>query len=144
MRYLRTLSPTEISTLEYGYQYGKKHYFRIKCKSLLMSHEGKTIKEIVLFAEKTPRTILNWFNAFEQSGMGDLVIQAGRGVKAVLDSLTEEQIKLVKNELSQNYQSLKTVCANLSEQLGFSVTKNMLKRYIKKNWATLGDEFVKA
>lgn len=144
MRYIRNLTEEEIASLTYGYQNGKKHYFRVKCKSLLMSHEGKTIAEIVLFSKKTPRTIRNWFNSFEKFGLENLVIRSGRGIKAALDSLTEEQIKFVKAELGQSYQNLKKVCTKLSKEFGFQVTKNMLKRYLKKNSAILGDEFVKA
>lgn len=133
MRYIKPLSPSEIQALEYGYRNGKKHYFQIKCKSILLSHEGKTINEIAEFAEKTPRTIRNWFNEFEKEGIEELVIKPGRGIKAVLDNLKAPEIEIIKTEVRKNYQSLNTVCAILSEKFGFEVTKWMLKRFLKKN-----------
>lgn len=130
----------EISSLEYGYEHGKKHYFRVKCKSLLMSNEGKVISEIAAFAKKTPRTIRNWFNDFENQGTEKLVIRKGRGIDAPLDALNEEQIKLVKQEIRNNYQNIKAVCTNLGEKFGFKISKWMLKRFIKKNSTILGVE----
>ena len=143
MRYIRTLSADEISGLEYGYKNGKKHYFRVKCKSLLLSNEGKTIFEIAAFAGKTQRTVRNWFNDFEQYGIEKLILKPGRGVKAILDSLTAEQIDIVKKEIRKNYQNLKAVCTILSQKLGFKVTIWMLKRFIKKNTIIHGEGFVK-
>ena len=144
MRYIRRLSTGEISSLEDGYRNGKKHYFRIKCKSILLSHEGKTINEIAAFAEKTPRTIRNWFNVpiaigIEKNGIKEFVVKPGRGIKAVLDNLKSKDIKFIKTEVEKNYQSLNTVCAVLSKEFGFEVTKWMLKRFLKKNSITHGE-----
>lgn len=138
MRYIRALSSKERESLEYGYQYGTKHYFRIKCKSILLSDNGKTITEISDFSGKTPRTIRNWFDSFEENGIEKLVIKEGRGIKAPLDNLTENQIIFVKKEIKKNYQNLNSVCAILSSKFNFEVTKWMLKRFIKKNLITVG------
>jgi transposase len=137
-RFIRPLTPDEISTLDYGYENGAKHYFRVKCKSILMSNEGKTIFEIAAFAKKTTRTIRNWFDSFEAHGPEKLVISKGRGIKAPLDALTGDQVKLVKKEIKKNYQNLKAVCTILGQKLGFEVTKWMLVRFIKKNSGTAG------
>lgn len=141
-RYIKTLTVEEVSSLEYGYKNGRKHYFRVKCKSILMSNEGKKISQIVVFSKKTPRTIRNWFNDFEKNGIGKLAIGSGRGIKAPLDALNEEQIKELKTEISKNYQNLKGVCTILSEKFGFNITKWMLIRFIKKNLTILGTESV--
>jgi len=132
MRYINGLSSEEIKGLEYGYKYGTKHYFRVKCKSILLSNEGKTIGEITEFAGKTPRTIRNWFNSFEEGGIEKMIIKEGRGIKAPLDLLKEDQIIIVKKEIKKNYQNLNSVSAILSKKFGFQVTKWMLKRFIKK------------
>lgn len=141
-RYIKPLSTEEIASLEYGYQNGKQHYFRLKCKCILLSHEGKKISEIADFSKKTARTIRNWFNDYENHGIEKFVIGKGRGVKAPLDSLTEEQIKVVKEEIRKNYQNIKAVCTNLSHKFGITISKWMLIRFIKKNSTILGVEFV--
>lgn len=114
-----------------GYREGKKHHFRVKCKSILLSNEGKTMSEVAAFAEKTTRTVRSWFNSFEKEGIEAFSIKPGRGFKAVLDHLTDAEIKIVEHEVEQNYQSLHTVAANLSNKFGFKITKRMLKRFLK-------------
>lgn len=143
MRYIRELTAAEKQALEYGYKNGKKHYFRIKCKSLLLSNEGSRINELSLFAKKTQRTIRNWFDEFEKSGIGKLEIKPGRGIKAALDSLDDEQILAVKEVLKTRYQKLDTAGAVLSKKFGFKVTKHMLCRFIKKNCPTHGGDLGK-
>ena len=144
MKRIRTLTEEEISALEYGYKYGKKHYFRIKCKSLLMSNDGNPVSEIAEFARKTTRSIRNWINDYEYKGLNTLTITPGRGMKAVLDSLSDEQIQLIKDEIKDDPQNITSVGAKLSKKLGFKVTKWMLKRFVKKNSITLGEESEKA
>ena len=141
-RYIKTLTIEEITSLEYGYENGKKHYFRLKCKCILLSNEGKKITEIAKFANKTVRTIRNWFNDYEKYGIEKLVIDKGRGIKASLDSLTEEEIEVVKEEIRKNYQNIKAVCTILSSKFGFKISKWMLIRFIKKNSIILGIESV--
>lgn len=141
-RYIKSLTAEEKYSLEYGYKNGKKHYFRIKCKSILMSNEGDHISQIAAFAKKTPRTIRNWFNDFEKNGIVKLVIGKGRGIKAPLDALNEDQIKEIKTEIGKNYQNIKSVCTILSGKFGFKITKWMLIRFIKKNSIILGTESV--
>ena len=129
MRFIRPLTPEEIQSLYHGYINGKKHYFRLKCKSLLMSHEGKTISEIAAFAKKTPRTIRNWLNNFEKHGVAKLIIHNGRGIKAPLDTLTKEQIKLVKKEIEKNYQNLKAVCVILRSRRRITFRFDFIRIY---------------
>lgn len=143
MRNIKELTADEIFGLEYGYINGKQHYFRVKCKGILMSNEGKTVSQIAEYAQKTPRTIRNWFDDFEQHGIERLIIQSGRGIKANLDALSCEQIKLVKAEIRKNYQNLKAVSSILTDKLGFKITIWMLMRFIKKNSIIAGEEFVK-
>ena len=132
-RYIKSLTEEEIRTLEYGYKNGDKHYFRLKCQCILLSHEGKKIGELADFANKTPRTIRNWFDSYEKDGIEKLVIEDGRGIKAVLDSLTDEDVEVIKEEIKKNYQNLKAVCAHLSKRFGFEISKWMLIRFLKKN-----------
>ena len=57
----------------------------------------------------------------------------------MLDNLKSKDIKFIKTEVEKNYQSLNTVCAVLSKEFGFEVTKWMLKRFLKKNSITHGE-----
>ena len=132
MKHIRILIASEISGLENGYKNGKQHHYRIKCKSLLMSNAGKSVREIAEFAGKSTRSIRNWINDYESEGLPSLSMSPGRGMKAVLDSISEEQIELVKEQIKNNPQNMVQVSAQLSKMLGFQVTKWMLKRFVKK------------
>lgn len=72
-----------------------------------------------------------------------MVIKEGRGIKAPLDSLKENQIAFIKKEIKKNYQNLNSVCTILSKEFGFEITKWMLIRFIKKNSITVGTELEK-
>ena len=139
MRYISPLTDEERAALEEGWRNGKKHHFRNRCHSILLSAESYTVPEIAKFMKTRSRTIYTWFNNWEESGLSGLGIQPGRGVKAKLDRLNTNQVSQVKEEIRSNPQSLLQVCEELSQLLGFMVTKHMLKRFIKKNSVTVGD-----
>ncbi len=120
-------------TLEEGHQNGKKHHFRIRCQCILLSADGYSVPEIAKLLKVRTRTIYTWFDRWDQMGIVGLMISPGRGIKAKLDNLDGQQREQIKDALRLNPQSLKQVCEELSEILGFEITKNMLKRFIKKN-----------
>ena len=85
------------------------------------------------------RTIYTWFNRWESHGIAGLMLRKGRGVKAKLDQLSPEECNQIKEAIKSDPQSLKRVSQNLSDSLGFKISKCMLKRVVKKNSNTLGD-----
>ena len=62
-------------------------------------------------------------------------------MKSKLDDLSEEQQKTLKDLLKKEAQNLKKICAILSVEFGFNITKWMLTRYIKKNGIIPREEF---
>ena len=132
MRKIEYLEVEEKITLEEGFRNSIKAHFRRKCHSILLSNEGYTVSEIAKLYNVRTRTIYTWFNSWETSGISGLISRLGRGLKAKLDTLTKEELEEVKLIIKETPQSLKKVCKNLSEVLGFKVTKHMLKRLLKK------------
>ena len=133
MRYIRELSDDEKITLEEGYRNHKKPHFRNRCKSLLMSSEGYSTNEIARFFKVRTRTIYEWFNRWEKMGLAGLMISPGRGLSAPLDECDGEDIKMIKEAIGENPQTLRDVCKDVSEKLGFEISKKMLRRFIKKS-----------
>ena len=122
----------EKQTLEEGQKHGKKKYFRDRCQCIQLSSEGFSVKELSRIYKTRTRTIYTWIHNYAEQGFLGLKIQPGRGIKAILVDLAEEQIAIIKHEISQNPQSLREVAHVLSEKFGFTITKAMLKKYLKK------------
>jgi len=139
MRKIEGVTKEEHENLEWGYKNHPKAHFRKKCHSILLSIEGYTVAEIAALYKVRTRTVYTWFNRWELYGILGMQLFKGRGVKAILDSLSKTRIDEVKAAVKSDAQSLKKVCENLSETLGFKVTKHMLKRLLKKNLTTHGD-----
>ncbi len=144
MRKIETLTEEEKKTLEQGYRNHSKPHFRNRCQSILLSFDGYVVSEIAKLHKVRTRTIYTWFNDWENHGIMGLMTVKGQGIKAKLDSLTKQQIIQVKQTIKEDPQSLKNVCGTLSDLLGFTVTKHMLKRLLKKNSNTLGADLESA
>lgn len=144
MRKIENITEEEKSTLKEGFRNSTKAHFRGRCHSILLSNEGYKVSEIALLYKVRTRTIYTWFDRWELSGVTGLILVKGRGVKAKLDGLSKEDLEKVELAVKENPQSLKIVCENLSESLGFKVTKQMLKRTLKKNLNTHGGDLENA
>ena len=132
------MTQEEKQTLEEGYRNSSKAHFRNRCHSVLLSYEGYKVKEIARIYKVRTRSIYTWFNDWEAHGISGLIMGKGRGVKAKLDQLCEQQVQTLKEAVGDNPQNLHAVGENLTEKFGFTVTKNMLKRFLKKNSTILG------
>jgi len=132
MLYVSDLPALEKETLEWGFRHHKKPYFRHRCQCMLLSAAGLEVKELARIYQTRTRTIYDWIHRYDQFGFLGLLIRPGRGLKAPLHSLTSLQIEVVKAEVENNPQSLRAVCVVLSEKFGFTITKSMLKKYLKK------------
>lgn len=132
MRKVKELTEWEKMTLEQGYRNSKKAHFRVRCHSVLMSSEGYKVREIAKLYKVRTRTIYSWFNKWEERGIVGLMIWKGRGIKAKMDKLEEQEIEQVKLVIASDPSSLKVIVEQLSELLGYRVTKYMVKRIIKK------------
>ena len=139
MRKVNAISDLERTNLNDGFHNSTKYRFRNRCQAILLSDQNMPVAQIAQIFKVRTRTIYTWFDNFERYGISGLISVGGRGAKSKLDDLNEEQIEKVKKAVNLNPQSLKKVCDQVSEILGFKVSKQMLKRLFKKNLGTLGD-----
>ena len=128
-----TLPLEEKQTLTEGHKNGKKAYFRERCQCILLSSDGFKVKDLALVYKTRTRTIYTWIHNYKQRGFLGLKIQSGRGLKPILKDLMPEQIEDIKVQMVLNPQSLRDVACILSEKFGFTITKLMLKTYLKKS-----------
>lgn len=144
MRYIQSLTDSEIQALEDGYKNDRRHYFRRHCHCILLSNEGYSPSSLAKLFDVRKHTVLDWFNVYESEGISGLVIKKGRGRKSILDSSIAEKVveladgntckaeALIEQKVFNNPQNLKLVASELSVDLGTLVTVSMLKRYLKK------------
>ena len=97
-RYIK-LSEAEEAVLSEGYKFGGKSHFRIRCHSLLLSHQGYRIEQIASIQNKRLETVRDWMNDWELQGIKGLEIQKGRGRKPALSLCALETVELVKKKL---------------------------------------------
>jgi len=141
MRKVRSLTTEEFQELETSYKTGAKHHFRQRCKGILLSHEGYSVAQIAKLLGHKKDTIYTWLNNYDAKGIKGLQNESGQGVKARLDSLSDEDQKELEKTVAKSPQNLNQVGAWLSQKFDFKVTKYMLIRYLKKNSVILGEGF---
>lgn len=100
-RYIK-LSEFEVAVLEEGYKQGDKLHFRIRCHSLLLSHEGYRIEQIASLHKKRLETVRDWMNDWELHGISGLEIKKGRGRKASLSLTALETVEMIKKKSKNN------------------------------------------
>lgn len=123
------LSPEEIKTLQEGHKNHSSYQFRDRCQCLLLSNEGKAVKELAGILRVSAISIYNWFNRWEQKGIVGLMNEKGQGRKAILVSSDGQK---VKEKVQLHAQQLKVARAELKNELNKEFSDKTLKRYLKK------------
>ena len=130
-KYIKNLTEEQKSSLKRGYTFGKSPLYRRRCHCILLSHSGKTTKELASFFEVGTQSIRHWFKLWETHGQDGLQLKAGRGRKPKLHLDRDEHVKTVKTLIENEPKNLKRVTAQLENQLGLSLSKKTLKRFLK-------------
>jgi transposase len=125
------LSLDEKTTLDQGFRNHPKFHMRRKFHIALLYTEGRSPKDIAELYKVKKRSVYEWIHAFEKEGFLSFYIKNGRGRKATMVDITPEQKETIRLAVDKNPQSLRSVAAKLSRELGISITKPKLKVYIK-------------
>jgi len=130
-RFIEKLTSEQKRSLEKGYKTGKHFLFRRKCQCILLSDEGKTIKELCDLYSVTRLSVSTWFNLWESEGIKGLELKPGRGRPSKLRVDDPEQVKTVKALVENEPQNLKRVVGQVKSELGIELSKRTLKRFLK-------------
>ena len=136
MRFIK-LSEPEIMILQEGHKNVSQFQFRNRCFCLILSGQGKTVRELAQFFEVSRITIYAWFDAWETSGITGLMNRPGQGRKSILSLQNPEHIKQVKNAIAKNPQSVKSAVAELEPKLQVKMHPETLK-CVLKNLVSVG------
>lgn len=130
MRFIRYITPENEKMLNRIYKQSKHHKVRQRAQCILLSfRERKTIKELTEIFNTERKTICSWFNAYENEQLIGLYERTGRGRKP---KLTEEQQSEVINLVRSEPKSLKKVQIEIQNNWEIKVSKDTIKRIIKK------------
>jgi transposase len=129
MRFIRELNPETRKLLERISRQSKFPQVRDRAKCLVLSYQGLTIEKLMGIFGVSRKTIYNWFTRWEEQQILGIYNQKGRGRKPKFNQEEKEQIKeWVKAEPK----ALKQVVIKIHDQWGIEVSKETIKRLIKK------------
>ena len=130
-RFIEKLSEKEIIALKEGYKNGKTYTYRNRCKGILLSFEGWECSEIADFFEVSLVTVYSWLNRWDKGGMKSLSDKKGRGRKPILNLSKEEHVEIVTDAIEKSPSNVNKVLAEIEDELGLSMSKKTLKRFLK-------------
>jgi len=126
------LTAHQLEELEKGYRTDKSHTFRWRCQLVLLKSEKRTSEEVGQILGCCEVVVNNWLKRYEEEGLDGLRTRAGRGRPPILSQQNPEHLKKVKKEIAAHPNSVKTVIANLAEDLNLEMSPDTLKRFLKK------------
>lgn len=130
MRY-QILPTDEERTLREVIKNHENVFFRSRCQSIIMSSQGIEVKSIAKTFHVRTRTVYTWFDKYESKGIFGLMTMKGQGRKAVLNACDVSQTEKLTEWIDKG-ESLKNVVSLFSKDFDVSVSKSMIKNFIKK------------
>jgi transposase len=118
--------------LELSYKKDKQNTFRQRCHYILLNAGDYDIEEIGKIYKKSRQTIGKWLNRYEESGIEGLRTASGRGRHPIIRIDNEVEVKQVEDLVASSRQNLKVALVKIEEKLGKKMSKDTLKRLLKK------------
>jgi len=126
------LTATEQAALEEGRKTGSNATFRQRCHYILLSHQGYSVKSIAEIYTVQTQTIIRWYNRYESAGIAGLHTAKGKGRPPILRIDNEAESKKIEAIVDKSSQNLKKAISEIEKELGKTMCKRTLKRYLKK------------
>jgi transposase len=132
MRFI-SLTEQETETLEQGSRHHDKPYFRQRCECLLLSNRGYRVGQMADLFQTRTHTIRAWMDSWLEKGLCGLYIQAGRGRKGAIGADQAPLVEDIKAQIALHPQDLDAVARLVGQKWGLSLSKEQIKRFLKKN-----------
>lgn len=130
MRFIRNLSTETERMLQRIYRESKYYQVRQRAQCLILSFRGMTIKQLISIFGVSRKTIHNWLASWEDKKLVGLYNKSGRGRKPVFNFEQEQQ---VQNWVRESPKELKQVLLKVEKEWEIKVSKQTIKRILKKN-----------
>lgn len=129
MRYI-TLNEVEKTSLEKDIKSSSNYFFIQRATCILLSNSKIQIKKLSEHFNMTKKTIYQWFDLWEKGGLQGLKHKGGTGAKLKLSDVPKDYISML---VVWNARNLKVVLEAISRDYGIIISKDTLKRYLKKS-----------
>ena len=129
MRYIKGLSQETLKMLKRIYQYSKHDRVRQRAHCIQLSYKRYQISELMNIFEVSRNTIYNWLNNWDSLALVGLYERPGRGRKRLLN---ESEEIMVKEWVKETPKNLSTVKDKVKKNLDIKVSKDTIKRIIKR------------
>ncbi len=86
MKNITNLTKKTIEKLQDIIKYEPKYRPRKRAEAILLSHKGKTVKEIVNILDIKKQALYEWFKKYEEDGVEGVYDKGGKGRKLSLGS----------------------------------------------------------
>ncbi len=128
------LTSEKRTSLENGYRNGHCHYFRQRCRIILLKADGLSSKAIIsVVGMETQGRINIWVhrfnNFYDELGIDCLHNKVGQGRKAILNIETDRE--KVRNAVTSERQRIEVAKEALEKELGKTLSTKTLKRFLK-------------
>jgi transposase len=126
------LSESERLTLQEGTKHHPKYEFRLRCQSLLLSGKGWSVKSIAHHLEVGEHAVSYWFTRWENQGLVGLIRRGGQVRKSTLSVSNQVHQQTLAQAVTHHYQDVARIKADLEAHLGFPMSVDTVKRFLKK------------
>ena len=123
------LTQQQLIELEELYKNGKTSRVRRRSHLILLSHKGKSIKELCDIFELNRDTVSDTITNYNKLGINGLYDKARSGRPP---ALTEEEEEFVLEEVARDSRNLKRILHLLKEKFNKTICKATLIRFLKK------------
>jgi len=127
MKNITNLTPKTINELNNIIKYNDKFRARKRAEAILLSHNGKTVNEIVEILNLKHQAIWKWFRNFEKDGIDSLHEKPGRGRKSPLRDLNIDEVK----KIAINCPSVPIVNAKIRDKFNIKVSNETMRKFLK-------------
>jgi len=126
MRYIK-LKTEDVELLELLVKTSTNNTIRKRSQCLLLSHQRRTIKDLVMIFDVERKTIERWFDKWDLEGVNSLSIASGRGVKTRLKGFEE----VIKQQVVLHNRNIKNILTFLKEEHNIIICKRTLRNFLK-------------
>jgi transposase len=126
MRYIK-LKTEDVELLELLVKTSTNNTIRKRSQCLLLSHQRRTIKDLVMIFDVERKTIERWFDKWDFEGVNSLSIASGRGVKTRLKGFEE----VIKQQIGLHNRNIKNILTFLKEEHNIIICKRTLRNFLK-------------
>jgi len=129
MIFIREINSLSFKLLERIHHQSQYHQVRQRAYFFILADQGVKVEELMKIFKISYKTIYNWINRWESSGIVGLYNKPGRGRKRIFSS--EQESKIREWALSEPRQ-LKKVLQKVKEEWEIESSTETIKRILRK------------